>query len=865
MHRHHRIQKVRFDIRYRSKAMMLADQSAIAATIRGQLMPEVDAVLSASEIAGSHIRIERLQIDLGRIPYADLKNEMEKRLQEKLGDALQQKIASLKARPAAGEGIISLHMKLLGELGHFLVTGTLPWPAETGQRDLAQRLQIVLKEAASDFHNFLKCSRSKPQVLQRFVRQFPETTLKQVLRELVPDRAQQIIAVAEDLLKIHQRTAPGGRDDPTLIHLIWECVLDYVLENRQRSLTTAHFFKWVARRSKRAHGVIWQRFTEITAAVEADSDTHDSHSTDLAPATRAIGVSGNAASQRIIEGYELYAALRRYLDNGVMGRDIGQFSQAVKEIWGWAILSELRHRHPEQFMRVVLEMAQRPSLCERICEHLPGRQILLLLEAMLGVCASGRHRDSSAFLTSVNDAAGNIGDRNGFYAEILHRIAGGRAVDPAQTAQSHRAAMQTGQRQGGNNDHKRATAAHARDDQPDKSLPRNLTAKETAAVFEYLEGSPLPYTLSEADIKADLERMALRDNNKLIAFVRDHLNARDITLRWVRLLSERGLTRVLAKLRTDLHAGLQTAVDVVVNAGYSSVFFDRPEELHSLKWEFVFTDPAIVGKIYYRQGDFISRFIGFLAGRTPTGDTAAFREFLIGNLAQNNQVSSCPQHQAVLYELKNMTAQTHEIGTPGAPKPQTVKLAAPPQTAGMPRIQYTGRFNQATDVIESAVVHNAGLVIVAPYLPQLWKMLSLTEDSKFIDPQAAERAVHLLQFMADARTRTPEYDLVLNKILCGIEISEPICGGIEISERERGVVEELIQAMIENWKTIGSTSVAGFRESFLQRRGRLVLKENGWHLKVTQKAFDMLLDRIPWSFSTIKHAWMEKVVLVSWR
>jgi hypothetical protein len=71
--------------------------------------------------------------------------------------------------------------------------------------------------------------------------------------------------------------------------------------------------------------------------------------------------------------------------------------------------------------------------------------------------------------------------------------------------------------------------------------------------------------------------------------------------------------------------------------------------------------------------------------------------------------------------------------------------------------------------------------------------------------------------------------------------------------------------MIQNWKTIGNTSIAGFRESFLQREGRLQLIDNAWHLIVVPKAFDMLLDQIPWSFSTIKHPWMERVVYVEWR
>ena len=71
--------------------------------------------------------------------------------------------------------------------------------------------------------------------------------------------------------------------------------------------------------------------------------------------------------------------------------------------------------------------------------------------------------------------------------------------------------------------------------------------------------------------------------------------------------------------------------------------------------------------------------------------------------------------------------------------------------------------------------------------------------------------------------------------------------------------------MITNWKSVGQTSVAGFRESFLQRRGRLTRKDDAWQLKVEQRAFDMLLDSIPWGFAAIKHPWMERVVYVKWR
>jgi hypothetical protein len=55
------------------------------------------------------------------------------------------------------------------------------------------------------------------------------------------------------------------------------------------------------------------------------------------------------------------------------------------------------------------------------------------------------------------------------------------------------------------------------------------------------------------------------------------------------------------------------------------------------------------------------------------------------------------------------------------------------------------------------------------------------------------------------------------------------------------------------------------RESFLQRGGRLQRKGDAWQLAVETRAFDMLLDQVPWSYSTIKFGWMERVIYVDWR
>jgi hypothetical protein len=46
----------------------------------------------------------------------------------------------------------------------------------------------------------------------------------------------------------------------------------------------------------------------------------------------------------------------------------------------------------------------------------------------------------------------------------------------------------------------------------------------------------------------------------------------------------------------------------------------------------------------------------------------------------------------------------------------------------------------------------------------------------------------------------------------------------------------------------------------------LHLKEDGmWYLTIEPGTFDMLLDSLPWSYSVIKHAWMERAIHVTWR
>ena len=211
----------------------------------------------------------------------------------------------------------------------------------------------------------------------------------------------------------------------------------------------------------------------------------------------------------------------------------------------------------------------------------------------------------------------------------------------------------------------------------------------------------------------------------------------------------------------------------------------------------------------------------------------------------------------------SLRAQSDSTG-PERARPSHFARTNPRIAADSSQVQAASQTEDDT-VTQRIYVANAGVVIVGPYLPRLFSMLGLTNKESFTTLRSAHRAVHLIQYIVTRSTVTPEPLLVLNKILCGLPVSAPIPLEIDLRAPEQAAIEDMLTAIIAHWKAIGSTSIAGLRESFLQREGRLVFCDDAWRLRVESKCFDMLLDRLPWGYATVKFPWMKRVLHVDWR
>ena len=150
-------------------------------------------------------------------------------------------------------------------------------------------------------------------------------------------------------------------------------------------------------------------------------------------------------------------------------------------------------------------------------------------------------------------------------------------------------------------------------------------------------------------------------------------------------------------------------------------------------------------------------------------------------------------------------------------------------------------------------VANAGMVLLWPYLQRYYELLGLIREGTFIDFDSRSRAVYLLHWLASGHNARHEAELPLAKVMCGIVPSTPLAAAAEGGTLRMPVSR---RSPTNCWAASNKTRTncatprrKVFRESFLMRNGRLMRDESAghhWALIVETKAYDVLLDTLPW-------------------
>ena len=272
---------------------------------------------------------------------------------------------------------------------------------------------------------------------------------------------------------------------------------------------------------------------------------------------------------------------------------------------------------------------------------------------------------------------------------------------------------------------------------------------------------------------------------------------------------------------------------------------------------------------YATPADFTAAVAVWLPRASPADWAHIFRQAQLQVarfLGRGAQVNS--QFLRVAWQQLHLTSS----GTPPPSLPPTDpeawlaaidRVLSPTPPTATPRQAKANAHPARIDTEKAYYPENAGCVLLLPYFDHLCRTAGLVDGhGRLPDPG---RAATLLHYTVWGRTDPREWDLPLTKVLLGVDPREYLACPQSLTPAERAAADEVLDGIIEHWSALGSTGRDGLREGFLQRNGKLWSEADGWRLAVENKAYDVLLDRLPWSFRLGKTPWMGGLLQTDWR
>jgi hypothetical protein len=420
-----------------------------------------------------------------------------------------------------------------------------------------------------------------------------------------------------------------------------------------------------------------------------------------------------------------------------------------------------------------------------------------------------------------------------------------------------------------------------------KQLRSSLISKHQAehqqTLFSLLLAVNSNTSYTRSTLQFAISQLFEQSPKQFTAFIRQHINKANIQAHWIKILPESALVRIGCLLQPLQFSSLLNSAKILTAAWLTSAPAAKPNLAdRGVFWRFLLQFSAQKSA----------------ANSTLENLTTAFFNTFVLKPYSTKIKDSQPQHNnqqqiisawrdsatqlarkaginklvAVLHAL-TQNANIDFTSEKNNTKLQQARNTNKPQQDNFNMKQKMNRApsnrENRLNLDQALYIDNAGLVILVVYLPHLFKSLDmLTTDEKgttrLRDRASISRAVHLLQYLVDGSTDTPEPQLALNKLICGVPLSTAIEPSIEITAQEIEICQQLLTAVITRWGSISSTSVGGLQEAFLQREGRLSQTEDSWKLTVQRKTLDLLVDQIPWRLSIISQAWIPTAIHVTW-
>jgi len=863
MEQQHLVQKYIFDVGFDSEENAYQFQNQIAAFVRDRLVGVTDEVFS-EVTEGKQVSIPRLTLDLGEVSYSDFEGEALQRLKDRLKDKLLLLLSGyLSDDPEETVQFIVEEKSDLASIEHFLENGVLPWSARKSNSEYSTNkvLLKLINQNPEAVRKLITKQVESSTGITRLVRQSDDFTLVAILKLWISSDIALFEGYIKKLFEVYKNRPVIKNTFTEYRELVWKFLLHEVIVhktvNYKPASLTQSFFDYVAKQEKVNHDRLMLVFF---SSVVQSSDLNtikreaimvtDELAKSLAVLTWQI-IEGNTelkkeAEVRFDPNFKRKASVDDEIefnlkDTKSREESTPEFSEARK-----AAEEERRKAFEKQRLErlenYLTRVFQAFAFIDSKEKDVLRKRLALVDPAMTDLV----NENDVAILRIITQAGVQINDLKSqefinLFSEpvkilILQKVF---KIDIAafndlrkQTNQSIVFSfLQTGYF-------------------PFGSLSPNLSKQEINNLFVEAFKSPA----DREELNRVIEKSFLKPVKDLtfkIEQARKYLYYKTIEKYFSKFPEIIAIykTNPVGQWLFDDKTELQS-IDSLIH--FIDYYFENKSILK--RWEDIV--PKLIGRLYHEHKE---RFIEYVNSLKEKEQKSIIK--VAGSDLGNRIIKDLESAKAETKKLlmSRFTDVRQEDAVEGESTTEKLKKAIQ-NSNDDPAYTF-----QKIDSGEPQYIGNAGLVIFHPYLTRFFKMLNLVDKRDFKDQVSAHKAVYLLQYLVNKSIDVEEHELILNKIMCGIDINEPLLRGIEITEEEKETCESLIQGVIQNWTILKKSTNENFRASFLLRDGRLVLEPKGWKLKVEERGYDILVEKIPWSISTVMLPWMKKVIYVEWK
>ena len=270
----HRIGSLKLNVAMRDFDGALAARARIEELARGRMPEALERQFDRLVPPGVHLRLDRLDLDLGAVSMADLENDVLAALERVLAEILPGALAAAGNVPGAPDRAMTRQEALLERFDTYLAKGTVPLPATGEPFDPAAQLRELIAQRPAELILLLRRRARDRHALERLVLQVGTEGLRALLAVLAPADAAVIVGYLADLMRFHRIEPVLPLTDAALERRLWLLTLEYLLRDAGTQFNRRSFLMWLLEGAAEAEGISYEALLRLLHAALARTRRH---------------------------------------------------------------------------------------------------------------------------------------------------------------------------------------------------------------------------------------------------------------------------------------------------------------------------------------------------------------------------------------------------------------------------------------------------------------------------------------------------------------------------------------------------------------------------------------------------------------